>query len=156
MWKFWVSLVIGLFCVMAWLGGRDQAADTLKWPSAQGVITDSSVTESHDKDGDREKHASVEYTYAVNGKSYKGHDVNVAASGDADQIAAKYPKGKQVSVYYNPQKPEEAVLEQGGAGVWVWGAVGLGCLAYAGYVLIDRRKRRNTATATAPAAPSGT
>lgn len=151
MWKFWVSLAIGLFCVLAWFGGRDQAAATMKWPSAPGVITDISVTESRDKDGDRSKHASVTYSYAVNGKTYTGHDVNVAASGDADQIAATYPKGKQVPVYYNPQKPEEAVLEQGGAGLWVWGIVGLGCLAYAAYVLIERRKQKRAAPAPSAA-----
>ena len=36
--------------------------------------------------------------------------------GYADSRVARYPKGRVVSVFYDPQKPEVACLEQGGLG----------------------------------------
>ena len=60
-----------------------------------------------------------------------------ARSARAEQTLQKYPVDKQVTVYYNPNNPSEAVLERragGGAAGWVVGIVFLvaglcfGCL----------------------------
>jgi hypothetical protein len=44
----------------------------------------------------------------------------------ARTILQRYPVGKPVTVYYNPARPQQAVLEPGVAGVaWVLPALGL-------------------------------
>jgi hypothetical protein len=139
--KFWICLAIGLFCVLAWFGGREEAAATTKWPSVPGVITEMTITESHNGDGTTTKNAVVKYSYSVNEKPYQGDRVKVEASTELSD-AARYPKGTQVTVFYNPEKAEDSVLEQGGAGFWLTGSIGVGCLVYAGYVLVERRKRK--------------
>lgn len=140
--KFWLSLVVGLFCVLAWLGSRSEASETAAWPSTPGVITEMRITETRGNDGGRETTAVVKYSYAVNGKTYQGDRVKVEMATNPTD-AQRYPKGTQVTVFYNPKQPGDAVLEQGGGGAWFTGLLGIGCLVYAGYVLIDRRKGKN-------------
>jgi len=131
--------VIGIFCILAWLGGRDEAAASAKWPSVPGVITDMNISESVSSDGSRVRHADVKYSYSVSGKSFQGNRIQVEASTDVDD-AQRYPKGTAVTVYYNPANAQSAVLEQGGSGMIVWGIAGFGFLVWAGYTLFSRRK----------------
>jgi hypothetical protein len=42
----------------------------------------------------------------------------------AKAVVAKYPAGSAVTVYYNPEKPGEAVLEQSAKGTLVFMIVG--------------------------------
>jgi hypothetical protein len=59
---------------------------------------------------------SVVYSYEVNGRGYRGDRVvlgmKVSASVpvSAKQLAAKYPVGSAVDVYYDPDSPGDAVL----------------------------------------------
>jgi hypothetical protein len=140
-WKFWVSLVIGLLCVLIWFTARTEAAATSKWPSVPGVMTEMKITESRGSDGTTTKTAVVKYAYSVAGKSYEGDRVKVEI-GTSVSDAERYPKGKQMTVFYNPEKAEDSVLEQGGAGAWLTGLIGVGCLWYAGYFLVARRKQK--------------
>jgi hypothetical protein len=143
--KFWISLVIGLLCILIWSGSRTEAEATAKWPSVPGVITDMRITESRSSDGSTTKTAVLGYAYSVNGKSYQGDRVRVEI-GTSPSDAERYPKGKQVTVFYNPEKVEDAVLEQGGGGAWLTGFIGVGCLVYAGYVLVVRLRRKTKLT----------
>jgi len=143
--KFWICLAIGLLCILVWLGNRTEAAATAKWPSVPGVITEMKITESRSSDGSTTKTAVVKYAYSVDGKSYQGDRVKVELM-TSPSVAEGYPKGKPVTVFYNPEKAEESVLEQGGAGSWLTGLVGVGCLLYAGYALVERRKRKTGLT----------
>jgi Protein of unknown function (DUF3592) len=148
--KFWIGLVIGLLCLIIWSGNRTEAAATAKWPSVPGVITDMKITESHSSDGSISKTAALNYAYSVDGKSYQGDRVRVElATSPSD--AERYPKGTQVTVFYNPATPGDSVLEQGGAGSWLTGLIGLGCLVYAGYALVERRRRTKLTPAVAEA-----
>jgi hypothetical protein len=140
-WKFSVSLVIGLFCVLIWFTLRTEAAATSKWPSVPGVMTELKITESRNSAGTTYKTAMVKYAYSVAGKSYEGNRIKVEI-GTSLSDAERYPKGKQVTVFYNPENAEESVLEQGGAGSWLIGLLGLGSLWYAGYFLVARRKQK--------------
>lgn len=53
----------------------------------------------------REKWTSADYTYAVNGVSYQGHEV----SGHGPVIRAELPE-HPTTVFYNPAVPSDAVL----------------------------------------------
>ena len=61
--------------------------------------------------------AKVRYSYSVDGTPYTGGKVSFSQYGGRQehsrQIVQQYPVGKAVDVYYDPEKPETAVLEPG-------------------------------------------
>jgi hypothetical protein len=132
------ALLCGGFFLLLTLGGgialilysqnsKKKAGASLQWPGVDGSITDSEVRESVSTDEDGGTSISyyphVEYTYTVAGQSYTSKQVafgGVKGYNDRDRARAdlaKYPPGARVQVFYNPQKPREAVLERvAGAG----------------------------------------
>ncbi len=79
-----------------------------RWPTVTGKISSSWAV----LDGER-----IKYDYQVGGRSYVGHRVSWSAGGSstadptAQELAEKYPPGKDVTVYYDPTHPGTAVLE---------------------------------------------
>ena len=60
----------------------------------------------------------VKFTYEVEGKTFKSNrimfgEVSSLYGNLPIEIVQKYPEGKNVIVFYNPYKPQEAVLETG-------------------------------------------
>ena len=100
---------------IAYTRDRENAAET--WPSVIGKISASEVRVS--RAGRRHgttQFPHVSYTYEVNGKAY--HSSNIMAGGEiggvnVESTLARYPNGSEVTVYYNPQKPNDAVLQPG-------------------------------------------
>ena len=86
-----------------------------RWPTAEGIIQGSSWKQSgHGVKG------RLAYKYNVKGKEYLGKkrklidtEVHWMISWGETSIATKYWKGRQVPVYYNPEKPSQAILEPG-------------------------------------------
>ena len=106
------------------------------WPSAPGkvVVSKSEVRKVKVIDSDRESghrfeernFANVTYEYAVAGQTYRNNRVSIGEDRGNFEVAetiARYPIGKAVTVYYNPSRRDEAVLErdmpQG-----MWGCIG--------------------------------
>ncbi len=78
-----------------------------RWPTVTGKISSSWAV----LDGER-----IIYDYAVAGHSYVGHRVwwtlgRSTADPDLQELAEKYPPGRDVTVYYDPAHPATAVLE---------------------------------------------
>ena len=68
-----------------------------------------------EKAGTMANYPSVVYEYTVAGRRYTGKRINIGENlGDVDVEATldRYPHGAKVDVYYNPAKPEQAVLER--------------------------------------------
>src|SRR5262245_51681941 len=89
------------------------------WPTAEGKIVDSRVREVID-DGSPTYAAYILYEYYVNGARLRSDvwRLGVGSSsfaGFAKRAVAKYPIGLSVPVYYNPDKPTDAMLETGNA-----------------------------------------
>ena len=91
------------------------------WPASQGTILESWVRESTttDDDGSTSSHyyPEVRYAYQVMGVEYQGDKLTFGpksggAQSKAARIVSNYPKGVTVTVYYDPQKPSNAVLER--------------------------------------------
>ena len=117
----------------AWTGYKGVNEVTLarasdKWPTIPGKIIGSSVKESTERDNDGFERtsygANVQYEFTVGGAIIHGTRV---AFGDyssedrshADELVARYPVGKEVTVRYQPSNPQECVLEAGVSGqVW--------------------------------------
>ncbi|NKB71589.1 MAG: DUF3592 domain-containing protein [Candidatus Latescibacteria bacterium] len=87
------------------------------WHFTVGTVTESKVDIDDGSDSYRYSPA-VTYTYQVDGHHYTGDRIHFATSGltsprQAQQQTAPYPKGARVKVYYQPSRPERAVLEPG-------------------------------------------
>jgi len=129
---------LGIFLIAFSLRSRRKAAASQSWPVTHGQITKAEVKQSASTDDDgRTTYAyypAVEYAYQIGEQTYTGKRMSfggVVAYGSrskAEANLARFPVGGQVAVYYNPEKPSEAVLEQK-AGGFAWGMiVGAICL----------------------------
>lgn len=90
------------------------------WPTAEGTITASEVTHSSDEDGDSYR-PEVAYDYQAGGQFHTSYTIKFGENSyssrrRAETIAANYPVGKQVTVYYDPEQPGRSVLEPGVTG----------------------------------------
>ena len=97
------------------------------WPTVEGKVTRSEITSvirEVERDGISVKETHyiphVSYHYTVNGLAHISDKVSfVEASYDetcsscANAIRNVYPKDTIVKVHYNPEKPDESVLEAG-------------------------------------------
>jgi Protein of unknown function (DUF3592) len=113
---------LGFLCIIiaAWLFNyqrkqRALAEASKQWPSTDGTITASYVsTRQTDAEGAGETEvANVTYSYNVNGKDYHSNRVVWGGNlegGTVRGFVAANPVGGRVTVYYEPQNPESAIL----------------------------------------------
>lgn len=98
--------------------GKARAAET--WPTAMGKVHGCEVVEEQSRD--RHGHSStwynptVSYAYGVAGREFQSRRLRFgnyrsASRKKAEAALAPYPAGATVAVRYNPDKPEECVLE---------------------------------------------
>jgi hypothetical protein len=134
-----IPIVFGLFAILFGgvflfngLRGRQQSDASRGWPTAPGRVTAAVMHTRTNFSSDGAPTVSyqpvVDYDYAVIGAPY--HASRIAFGADsfgrrqAEAVLAKYPPGSAVRVYYNPEKPDEAVLEQSAKGTLVFMIVG--------------------------------
>jgi hypothetical protein len=92
------------------------------WPSVRGTVVSSKIEEHWRHSGGKHGRyrtvydAKVRYSYPVNGFSYSSNRIffgdRRGSRQDAQKIVDRYSPNTQVLVYYNPAKPNAAVLEQ--------------------------------------------
>ena len=109
---------VGLFAVTdLW-----RAAETRGWPTAPGTIVESGtrldvLTYNYTRRGrsaTTATHFYVTYQYVVDGRQYTSGRIDAVTTGGADyphEYMARYPRGADVRVHYDPTEPTEAVLE---------------------------------------------
>jgi len=98
---------------------------TLSWPQVTGVIEESTATSEFD---DLLPH--ILFRYAVSEQTYRYSVKFPQGMTPTPEFTAQYlqrfPVGASVSVYYDPQKPNQATLEPGPVkGDWLIFALGL-------------------------------
>jgi hypothetical protein len=100
---------------------RKKSSASLSWPSTTGTILSSTVRRNSSTDEDGHTNYSfspiVEYDYSVSGQAFKGKRVHYGITpstsmSTAQKEADRFTPGMQVPVFYNPDKPNEAVLEK--------------------------------------------
>ena len=101
---------------------RKRMAVVSQWPSTMGTVVMSTIEWRSDSEGGSTAYPVVQYSYQVNGQAYQGYKLapgpEVGGSG-AKKVVAKYPAGAQVMVFYDPQKPSDAVLERKAPAMWL-------------------------------------
>ena len=121
-WPFtivYLALVISAFYLT--FVSMPKAINSNDWPQVQGQVTNAELVQR--------KHtlktgkpitvysAKVHYQYTVDGKPYTNKQLQLADHDDSQKIELainkQYPSGANVTVFYNPNKPSESVLQKG-------------------------------------------
>jgi len=115
-------LIVALVFFFIWRRNNQQAQASRNWPSTLGTIGASSIQArpSHSSEGGTSTayYPEVLYQYEVNGNRYMGQRITFGSQvgyGDSNRARAivdRYVPGNQIRVYYNPNNPSDAVLEQ--------------------------------------------
>ena len=102
------------------------ASASARWPTVAGIITTSDVIEEaiEEKDDDKSRtrrisryQVDLRYAYQVGKRDFVGTSASWGATAIyglrevAEKAAEQYQKGQPVTVYYNPDRPGQAVLE---------------------------------------------
>jgi hypothetical protein len=121
------TFIFGIvFIVGAWLTYTnfskpmaEEADATKSWPTAPGVITNSDIRQS-ESDGTTMYSADISYDFVVDGKPFSGNRITINSGGTSTSSIKsvkkdlqKYPVDATVTVFYDPELPNNAVLEPG-------------------------------------------
>lgn len=112
----------GIYLIVRSRRDKQKAASSLAWPSVLGRVVESRVEESRSTDSEGDVSITyrpyVRYEYTLQDQTYSGDKLYVGLVGSssnrrkAEETASQYPAGSAVTVYYNPQDPQDAVLQQ--------------------------------------------
>ena len=112
--------VIFLAILYAMVSTYKKTAAAKHWPFTMGIVLTSAVEKRRYRRRDV-NNAIVRYSYRVGERTYQNAKVSLgpaARGAEAKKVAARYPVGAQVMVYYNPKDPSEAVLEKKNSTQW--------------------------------------
>jgi hypothetical protein len=140
---------VGLLGAGLWTIGR--AVASRWWPTVPGVVVSSGV-EVHDGRNDVDEvpvttyHPALRYAYEAGGRRYVGERITSGDFGSTDlearrAVAERYPVAAAVTVHYDPDAPEDAVLEPGPVAFNLLMPC-LGLVFLAGSVFIVRQARQ--------------
>ena len=137
----YVFIVLALFPIRY----LPEALASRSWPNVEGEIT----TSEEEKVGSNYNVSikpKIKYSYTVNGETYQSKRIKIGAQsvsstdrGWVERTLKRYPLGKNLTVYYNPTKKMETVLEPG-FNIRIYSFVLIGLIFYAiswiiGYVI---------------------
>lgn len=154
-----LGLLFALPPLLWGLRGEWRAFRSRGWPSAEGIVTESSVfTDTRRAKNPAAKRSTsteealhapqVFYTFTVGGRGHSGSrisftDDRTSDYAEAQMLVSRYPSQSAVTVYYDPADPELSVLERRGGGPnRVAIGVGLGLGAAWAYVTRKRPRRK--------------
>ena len=116
---------------LSWYALREakRGQESRHWPTTFGIVKKCGVSGHTDEQGTTYR-TTIVYEYEIEGTTLTGDRRSFldwcSSKRQAHQIAALYPVGSQVTVYYRPEKPEICVLEPGvGGEAWLFFAVSL-------------------------------
>ena len=104
---------------------RRKLAQAESWSSTVGTVTFSAIDVRKSGNRNSIQYPVVRYSYQVMGREYEANKImpgpEVGGSG-AQKVVERYPVGAQVTVFYDPNYPSNALLERGMPGYikWLW------------------------------------
>ncbi|QIF01471.1 DUF3592 domain-containing protein [Roseimicrobium sp. ORNL1] len=130
------------------------------WTEVPAKVESADMGRTKNKTAGSRYHAHVTYTYEVQGVSYTSRRVGLAgqesgSENHAQSLLKQYPVGSTVKAYYDPTRPEKAVLIRGvGSSVWTVFVVGLVFLGMGGYLTLRGLTRLFAGAKASPARAS--
>ncbi len=84
---------------------------TARWPTTDGTVVESKVNQSG-----KYYSPDISYTYRVDGKKYTSSRFSISQTESGNPLPSqravkRYPPKTKVRVFYNPENPEEGLLE---------------------------------------------
>lgn len=96
------------------------ARASLDWPSVDGLVTQSDIETRRRTSGSSRKvehRVEIFYEYVVDDDVFRNDVVqfnqNNLSTTEKERLVSTYPVGRQVAVFYNPEKPKQSVLVRG-------------------------------------------
>ncbi|MDP7329061.1 MAG: DUF3592 domain-containing protein [Candidatus Thalassarchaeaceae archaeon] len=119
---FWVFTLI--WCAVSFgftgliVGDIQADIDAESWPTVEGYIIDSGVYEEYDDEGDSTYCPWIEYGYTIENVTYTNNRISHAADSGScnswyNDWADDYPPGENITVYVNPEEPQDSQIETG-------------------------------------------
>lgn len=127
----------GLVLLLFFIGSYRRSRRAAGWPLVRGTVLISGSEQVGNSGSGKGSYAPVvEYRYRVNGVDYVSRQIKLgvvtsASKAYATKVAARYPKGKEIDVHYDPANPSNAALENSMGFYWLLLAVAVGCFAIA-------------------------
>jgi hypothetical protein len=112
---FFLLLLLGWFSYS--VIGDVKAILTKSWPSTNGTVINSEVKRGTSSKGSPKYSPEISYYYQIGAMTYRSNryssTIARGTSQWARQIVNKYPSGAKLTVYYNPKKQNDSVLDPG-------------------------------------------
>jgi hypothetical protein len=113
-----VFIGFGVYLLYGAIAARIKVRKAINWPKVKGTILSSEVVEDRVRSTTGRAVIAyipdIAYQYSVNLEKYSGTRVVFGSVNYsyilASQICARFAAGTQADVYYNPEKPTDAVL----------------------------------------------
>ncbi len=125
-------VIVGALLILWGVSAALSATRTTHWPTVSGRVIASRIEVKEQKTlspsskgasyyKQKRYYPKIEYPYSVQGKEFTGTKVKALFSGrisyltewQAQNVINKYPEGKNVLVFYDPNDPARACLEPG-------------------------------------------
>jgi len=122
-------LIFGLIILIFAIQTSVISIESEGWPTVDGTITSSMIDVYEERDtstGDDDfpptyttyYEPEITYSYSINGVDYSFDKISFSRTrfviqSEAQEVIDEYSTGTNVTVYYNPSNPSEAVLEPG-------------------------------------------
>ena len=119
-------ILFGIFIVGSEVGTTIQQLGTSDWEEIPATVSISEIREYETcgEDGcNSNDYPYIRYSYFVDGESYSNDDIvlfdlDEGNFGFSISLVDQHPKGSEVTAYYNPENPDQAVLMKGFSGVY--------------------------------------
>jgi len=138
------GVVAGFGVTVAGLVLKDRTDAAKRWRQVRGKVYAARVVEEVSRDVDERRttmyRPEIRYEYVVDGHEYASRRLDFldrAASwrSYAEGVIARYPIGRDVDVFYDPEDPAKSVLERDNAKGWASLLVVVGLMIIAGAVV---------------------
>jgi hypothetical protein len=124
-----IIFVVGSFFTVSAVWDLIDGVRSYEWPSVEGRTVDHAISFGASKHRVDDSLVFA-YAYTVNGVQYQGARFDFAGRNSISrsrELLAEYGVGSRVRVFYDPKRPDRAVLEPG-VGTWTVVPVLLGGL----------------------------
>lgn len=109
---------IGIYLIIDWQRVKSKIEKSLTWALTKGEVIDRNIHIVGSLHGGEEYAPVVSYSYVVGDQTFQsqvfsfGKGPRFVVYEEAIGMLDKYQLGDEVSVYFNPEDPAEAVLER--------------------------------------------